>query len=70
MFLTSDGRVYAYEYKQLDILEFPNNIVQIIRNEMHALFLNSNGNVYGFGDNKYSRLGLSDEGYNTPTLIG
>jgi alpha-tubulin suppressor-like RCC1 family protein len=35
----------------------------------HTLFLSSDGRVYACGDNSYKELCLSEDVYNTPTLI-
>ena len=40
------------------ILNLPSNIVHFICGEYHSLFLDSEGNVYSFGLNRFGQLGL------------
>ena len=58
--------------KKIPILE---NIVKVVCGDNHTLALSVNGNVYGFGNNKYQQLSNDDMykqgiiGINTPTVL-
>lgn len=45
------------------------DVVDISCGDNHAVFLISNGDVYGIGSNEYDQLHLQNEYYDTPTKI-
>ena len=57
------------------IIPVPENVVKVVCGDNHTLALTQNGNVYGFGNNKYQQLSNDDDykqgiiGINNPTII-